>query len=443
MATRRSFTQRVETFGYDTPKPWAEHTIRLLFNAPRVYEPLARAWEQHHRNTMTGLARLTALGFAACQEPVIADTTTGQAAQRRSTPVNRWKITQRGRGQLNQWQQNPAEIKNRHPKTADRHIECVIALLDAYNPANTATRAGVSARAAHTASGFATPTASRWWINNFKNRKLIRQIRSSGGKPLLLADVREVVPRHWRPTRLLSVQLADLAAHLGSVPVSVTREYRLRRARYLDDIDLGRVSVDGATDYAHDVETQRIVAAMLKSPDADAGRVFRVEPRIAMPAHNQGRRHPKLFAEDGGWEVVYQPDAEYREQSAGRGHRRGIVEYERYQTRRDAWSHIERMCGYMHTMARPSEAAVLRFVVDTNARQNYYTQLIEAFCDWGMDHPERMPRNEIMLCVSSTPKIMAAVDPLDDDGWDRQDRNKPASEQRSLDSRYWNPHRFF
>ena len=62
---------------------------------------------------------------------------------------------------------------------------------------------------------------------------------------------------------------------------------------------------------------------------------------------------------------------------------------------------------------------MLRFVVDSAPRERSYVELIEAFGDYALDHPERMPANPVLLAVSSTPRVLAAADPLDPRAWFR------------------------
>jgi hypothetical protein len=70
-------------------------------------------------------------------------------------------------------------------------------------------------------------------------------------------------------------------------------------------------------------------------------------------------------------------------------------------------------------MALGFEPAVLRFVVDSDARIRSYVPLIEAFTDYILDHPERLPTNPVTLAVTSAPRLLAAADPLDPRGWHR------------------------
>jgi hypothetical protein len=144
--------------------------------------------------------------------------------------------------------------------------------------------------------------------------------------------------------------------------------------------------------------------------------VFNVEPRINLPGRpDEGG---VIFDVNGTSAVFYQPDAELREIHDATAVR-SVIEYERFQTRRDAWSHIERFLGWLHIMTLPVEPAVLRFVVDTEPRAKSYVALIEAFADWMVDHPERHPGNHITLAVSSARRILLADDPLEARHWSR------------------------
>jgi hypothetical protein len=142
--------------------------------------------------------------------------------------------------------------------------------------------------------------------------------------------------------------------------------------------------------------------------------VFSVEPRITLPGHL--RKDTITFDPNGSGSAFYQPDAELREIHNGVSHR-SIVEYERFQTRRDAWSHIERFMGWLHIMTLPAEPAILRFVVDTDLRVRSYVELVEAFADWMIDHPERHPGNPVTFTVTSSRQVLAAKDPLDNANW--------------------------
>jgi hypothetical protein len=69
-------------------------------------------------------------------------------------------------------------------------------------------------------------------------------------------------------------------------------------------------------------------------------------------------------------------------------------------------------------------------VVDSESRVRSYVSLIEAFADYGLDHPEEMPVNQVTLAVSSVERILAAADPLDPRAWFRIQLPSGEVEQR-------------
>ena len=58
----------------------------------------------------------------------------------------------------------------------------------------------------------------------------------------------------------------------------LSQEFRLGRSRYLNDIELTRVSIGGGTDFDHDVVTQSILADMLGPPTIATNAPIRLEP---------------------------------------------------------------------------------------------------------------------------------------------------------------------
>jgi hypothetical protein len=406
---RRTFTQRAQTFGFDTGQVWPIDAFRMLFNVPRAYAPLVDAWDLRYPGTKRALARLVEMGFVAHQGPVLIDTRTGTVAERASRRLDRYLITAKGSRLLGDASEDLRYFEDRFPRTATYNVRGVVKLLRAFDLDGSHARYGMSAP--HAAELCGLPERNvRWWVRQFETDRLIRQL------PAQYADVREVVPAHWRVTRMLCRQLLDVLAHVEGAPRQLETEFRLRRARFLDDIEPARVGISGATDYDHDIVTQRVLARLLESPRCAADGIFTVEPRLALPV-DMGVR-PWQFHRDGGDTIFYQPDAELREVGE-EGQRRSVVEYERYQSRRDAWSHIQRFLGYLHTSAFPQESAVLRFVVDTDSRVRSYVALIEAFADHALSHPEQMPANPVTLTVSSVPRLLSSDDGLDLRNWFR------------------------
>jgi hypothetical protein len=383
--------------------------FRLMFNVPRAYQPLVDAWEERFPGTRRALGRLVAAGFIVYQDAVVVDTRTGQVVSRPSRKIDRYLITAAGRRLLAAATEDLRNVEDLFPRTAEYNVRGVVKLLKAFDLDGSHARFGMSVP--HAATMCDLPERNvRWWVTQFRTQKLIRQLDTQ------YADVREVVPAHWRVTRMLCRQLADALNNIDGAPAHLAREFRLSRARFLEDIEPARLGVSGATDFDHDVTTQSVLAALLRSQRCAPEGIFAVEPRFGVPT-NTGVV-PWQFVRGGGDTVFYQPDAELRERDDA-GARRSIVEYERYQSRRDAWSHIERFLGLLHTSAYPGEAAVLRFVVDSDTRVRSYVELIEAFADYALYHPERMPDNVVTLAVSSVPRVCGPGDGLDLKSWFR------------------------
>lgn len=406
---RRPFAARIETFGLDTRKPWALSALRLLFNVPRAYAPLVRAWDGRHPGTRRALDRLEALGFVAHQGPLIVDTRSGRSAAQSSRRVARYRCTGRGSRLVGQVMEDSRVLEDHFPRAAGANAEGITRLLRAFDLQDSHAKFGMSVGHATSLSGLPASNV-KWWVRRLTEDGYLREL------PDKLADVREVIPEHWRATRALVRQLNEVIDAFDSAPASLKVEFRLGRSRFLRDIDPARVGISGATDYDHDIECQQILAALLRSPRCASGSIFSVEPRFMLDIDTTCR--PWSFAPGSPGTLPYQPDAELRERDS-EGVRRSVLEYERFQSRRDAWNHIERFLGHLSQAALPFEAAVLRFVVDSAPRERSYVQLIEAFCDYALDHPERLPPNPVTLAVSSTPRVLAATDPLDARAWFR------------------------
>jgi hypothetical protein len=410
----RSFRHRRETFGYDIDKPWAADVFRLLFNTPRAYQPLVDAWDTRNPGTRRALDRLAELGFVVHQPGVVIDTRTGELADRLGIPVRRFRTTSAGRRLITDMREDLRVIEDRFPRMKHRNTKGVARLLQAFDLEGSHAKYGMSCVHATEQCGMSDRSA-RWWVRQLHEKGYLRELDER------YADVREVVPGHYRVTRALRNQLRDvLDTYRPDLARAVSADLRLGRRRFLGEVDPSRVGVSGATDFDHDVECQRVLAALVRSPRFITDGVFTIEPKFNLTVDMSG--YPWRFDSAGDGGMFYQPDAEIRERDPQTGKAiRSVVEYERYQTRRDGWNHIERFIGYLHLATLPFEPAVLRFVVDSNARVRAYVKLIEAFADYAMDNPAQMPGNKITLAVSSVPRVQAARDPLDPAAWHRID----------------------
>lgn len=406
----RSFLHRAETFGFDTKNPWALDVLRLLFNVPRAYGPLVDAWDERYPRSRRSLDRLTELGFVAFQPEVILNTRTMELADRKGPSVMRFRTTSKGHQLYLDAMEDLRVLDAAFPQMDAAYQVALVRLLDAFDLDRSHAKFGLSARHAIEASGLPDRNG-RWWIDHLMERGYVRKL------DIKIPDTRAVIPDHWRPTRMLCRQLQEVVrAFPDTAPPGLVTSFRLSRNRFLKDIDPGRLGVSGTTDYDHDIECQSLLAMLLASPRMIKGGIFAVEPRISLDA-DVTQRPWSLDTGDKG-NVTYQPDAEMRERD-GDGTRRAVIEYERYQSRKDAWSHIERFLGWLHQMAMPHERGVLRFVVDSPGRERSYVELIEAFADYALDYPERMPHNPVTLEVTSMVRLGAANDALDPSAWYR------------------------
>lgn len=399
----RPFLARLETFGFEGGSSWAMDALRLLFHTPRLYLPLAQAWDVRHPGTLRALRRLTQLGLVAWQGPVVIDTRTGQPAASASRRVPRYRTTASGARLVKAVGEDLRVLDDLYPRTAAGNKDGVVTLLRAFDLDNSHARFGMSSAHVARLCGM-SPRTVKWWVARLRRDGHLREL------PTMVADVRAVVPGHWRVTRALATQLQQVIGAYDSAPESLVVDFRLGRKRYLGDIDPARIGISGATDYDHDVQCQEILAGMISSPRAVTAGRFSIEPRLRVPIDDTVA--PWQFRVGGGSGLSYQPDAEMLVREDGTLWR-NVIEYERYQTRRDAWNHIERFLGYLATSTLPSEAATLRFVLDSSARAQSYGELLAAFGDYAGRHPERMPGNRVVLAAASALTLEAAKDPLD------------------------------
>lgn len=408
---QRGTTQLDPRLGFDAAMPWALDSLRLLFSVPRAFGPLVVAWDVRHPGTLKALERLVSLGLVAHQNGIIVDTRTGEMVKRAGRGVARWRATASGKRALAEFTEDGRTFEEAYPRAATSGRHGAIELLRALSLDDHRSRQGVSAIAVIGASKLPI-RLGRWWLEQFVKAGYVVELDEK------LADAREVVPEHWRITKELCRKLDEVLEHTAYEYLRT--EFRVGRRRFLQNIEPARVGLTGATDYDHDVEAQRVVAAILRSQNWAGGGVFLMEPRIILPVIAD--MYPWQFSPTGTGTTFYQPDAELRGVETFDGRRmvrRYVVEYERFQSRRDAWGHIERFLGYMHTKTLPGEAGALLFVVDTETRRRSYIQLIEAFADHVADHPQHGAANQVTLAVSSVERVLVSDDPLNLREWSR------------------------
>ena len=409
--SKRNFHHKSETFGLDKDTAWSLDALRLLFSVPRAYLPLVNAWNIRYPGTLKALEKLREMGFISYQPALLVDTRTGKTANKLSSPVSRYKLNTKGKQLFQSASTDVRVMHDQFPRLTLQNANKVVQLLERFNLDVTNGKFGQSIPTA--LIGLDLPERSaRWWVSHFVEKGYMVEL------PDKIADIREIIPSHYRVTRLLCTQLKDvIEAFPDTAPPTLSIEFRLNRTRFLDDIDPSRISLSGATDFDHDVQCQNLLSAIIKSPKCAIGGIFAVEPRILLRTIMGDT--PWKFNENGTNQVFYQPDAEIRERDGIGIPVRSVIEYERFQTRRDAWSHIERFFGWLHLKSLPMEPGILRFVVDSDSRARSYVELIEAFADWCMDNPSHVPANNVTLAVSTIDRVLKADDPLDSKNWFR------------------------
>ncbi len=408
MVARRTLSQRAETFGLGTPTPWALPALRLVFCAPRVFSPLADAWERRHPGSCAALERLVASGFVLHQPPVVIDTVDRAPADAPSRPVARYRITAAGSRLLEEASVDVRVLSDVFVKASASSLEGVLRGLRALASAQ---GVGLSARGFAAESGMGERVA-RAWLARLEGRSLVAM------KEGLTPDTVVAVPGHWRPSSLLVRQLKELLedpaflllSHLGT-------ELGLGRRRQLADIRIDPAEYAGVTDYDHDVRAQAVLAKLVSDtyrvPRSSA---VRVEPSLSLLC----RPSPEGFTvarESATMRLSYRPDAEFRESGLG-APARTVLEYERMQTRRDAWTHMEKFAAMMHQEAFPFEIGILRFVVDGPRRAAAYRDLVAAYAAYIARYPEAAPTNLLRLMVADSRDLLAAADPYDPALWD-------------------------
>ncbi len=408
------FSLRGETLGFGQPDVWAKPALYLLFSVPRVYAPFASAWDKRVPGTLKALKKLTDMGFVQYQEPIIMNTITGEHADAPSRAVDRYRTTAAGKRLLESIEHDSGALQEFTPKTSPENRLGVQNILTQGDVEINKAPNGVSTAYLSSASGLAARTA-RWWIQRLTERSYLRKLDDKA------ADTRVVIPGHWRATRLLARHVIDVTGELElfHADSSLRSELRLDRTRFLEDIDPSRVGLGGATDYDHDIETQRAIIELLRSPRFIAKGVFSVEPsfNIRIDSSTQPWEFNKKENKNSRT-VAYQPDAIFKEHSTS-GVRRAVLEYERFQTRRDGWAHIERFMGWAHMSVLVFEPIVLRFVVASTPRARSYTELVEAYYDWIQENNAYRPTHQISLEVASLQDLQDAADPLEPRVWSR------------------------
>lgn len=406
------FTGRTETFGFDTDEPWALGALLCVLSTGRAWEPLVVAWERLWPGTGRALRRLERSGWVHHQGPVVVDTLSGTPARRPGRPTTRWVLTAEGRRLWDSAAEDLRVVEDLFPRAGQDNLDGVLGMFAELAAADPDTTGGVSAPRLLEVSGMPERSA-RWWLGRLERERLVRRLDQR------LADVRALVPGHWRAGRGLRRQLRLVdRATAGAVSARLGDLHTRRRAA-LGPVDPDQVAAGRGAEWIHDVDTQAAVAVLLGSPRVPRrGRVL-FEPRHQLAAREHAGR-PTVFTADGPHRVPWQPDAQLTAVDPATGAVELVfVEYERFRSRRDGWNHIERFLGWVHLHAQPSQPVSLRFLVSGQHRVRSYAGLLEAFGAYAHDQPERMPAAPAAVMVTDAGRLADADDPLDARLWYR------------------------
>lgn len=399
-----NFFHRSETFGYDKGESWASDALRLLYSVPRAYQPLIESWNLRNPGTLKALERLHNLGFIDYQEAIIINMRTSTLASSPSKPLSRYKITQKGKRLTKEATTDIRVLTDQYFRLTNDNVEQVLALLISFDVEKNFASVGQSIPGASEGIDIPERTA-RWWVSKFKQDGYIKELE------IKFPDTREVIPAHYRVTRLLSTQLINIAkAFPDRMPGDIINAYRLKRTRYLEDIDPYKIGINGATDYDHDINCQKILAKFIVSKNYLVTGDFITEPRISLPISRNS--YPYVFSKYGDESIFYQPDAEIFEIDSTNTPVKTILEYERFQSRRDGWDHIEKFLGWVALNCTSNEKVNLRFVVDSQTRARVYIELIEAYATWAQENQDKIPDNLIVISVSTLKSVFEAQNPL-------------------------------
>ncbi len=409
MSARRTNAQRRETFGFETTQPWALDALRLVCNTPRVYPDLLQAWERCHPGSTAAVTRLTTGGFIDYQPAVIVNTITKQPAARTTPPSSRYRLTTKGRAALERWTEDIRYFDREFPYAKPANAPSVVKFVAEFNLQAAAGKVGMSLSGAVAQSGIAE-SAGKWWLKRLVTLKYLKL------RPEKVADVRKVVPEHWRVNSKLRLQLKDTLEEFGEQWGHLVDDLQAHtRKAALQDVDPAQITLMGASSYTHDVNAASIAGALVESPLFTPGTFFRLEGVHNLGVHTD--TYPWVFDTAGSNSTGYQPDVELRATEPSGMSRRVAVEYERYQSRADGWEHLEKFLGWVHLTSGPDEVNDCLFVVDTDRRLAAYLPVLEAFVTWVDENPLRAPRALMRVGITTESDLKAAADPLDVSSW--------------------------
>ena len=403
---KSNFILSRETFGFDTNNPWALDAIKLIYSLPRTYMPLVESYDKRYPKTKYSLNKLCKLGYVQFQDPVIVDLLNKKLDKNKSRPTFRYIITTKGRNSLNKFTNDEDLLFEKYSRLTRENSYKVLKLLSQFNIDKVYGSVGKSLNIANLEVGLPERTA-RWWVNKFLEDGYIKRL------DLKESDSREVIPGHYRPTRLLTNQLILLYESFPeNFPEDFLSKYKIRKTKFLNDISPTSIGLNGSTDFDHDINTQKILALLIQSESYILSSSLSSEPRISLNISKSG----KCFDVNSDIEIFYQPDAIFYDFASMKS-RINILEYERFQSRKDGWSHIDKFIGFLNQYHSENTQGSLRFVVDSTSRLRAYVELIEAYASFAEDFIDKFPAIDIKIYAQTYKSLSNSNDPLNDSNW--------------------------
>jgi len=409
------------TIGIEKIDSWEYPIIKLLFSFPRIYEPLIDSLDIVYPGLNKYLAKLKKIGFLDYQKGIIYNSRIDKKVDKKIKPQRRFRLTNKGKSFLENIKIDSRILTDYYPKIKIRNINNIINFLDILNLDDNISNQGISL--SFISKKLNIPIKNvRYWTGIFSKKGFIKLL------PNKISDAREIIPAHYRVNNKFTKHLKYILKNLENGELFIT-ELKLDRRKYLSNINPARIGITGATDYDHDIEVQKVLAKLILSSNIINPMNIISEPKFKIKID---KINGKITCVDNSSNhIYYQPDAFYNEIIDNIKYY-SILEYERFQNRRDGWLHIEKFLAYVHQNLYIFEGGIIRFVVSSEKRLKSYVDLLEGFTHYINENPKRMPNNNIIFSVTSTERIEKSKNALDSSNWFWIAINPEKSEKKEI-----------
>jgi hypothetical protein len=412
----KSYTIRVEDID-----SWEYPIIKLLYSFPRIYQPLIDSLEVVHPGLSKYLSKLKKLGFLDYQKGIIYNSRTDKKVDRKNKPQMRFRLTNKGKSFLLDIKNDSRILTDHYPKIKERNINNIINFLSILNLDDNISNQGLSL--SYISKKLNIPIKNvRYWTDIFSKKGYIKLL------PNKISDVREIIPAHYRVNKKFTKHLKHIINNLDNGEI-YKKELKLDRKKYLLNINPSRIGITGATDYDHDIEVQKVLSKFILSPNIINPMNISAEPKFKIKID---KLNGKIVCVDNSSKYLYyQPDALFNERIDEMKYY-SILEFERFQNRRDGWLHIEKFLAYIHQNIYIFEGSIIRFVVSSEKRLKSYVDLLEGFAHYISENQIQAPNNKIILSVTSFDRINNSINSLDSNNWFWIEINADKSDKKEI-----------